>query len=167
MSCVHSSVDDVQRKGKAFYKHCWKDIAPSLRSSASTMSARQPRVSSSTNTSSSAERSSSLSAAIPTSTRPVSAGKRTSLASLSRLVGSSYNRSKLNIETSAPPTQTNYLRKKTPRIPTRPRNIPARPRDIPARSRHIPAFQNDICARIGNRERFSLGYEEDNTARAA
>ena len=111
-SCVHSSVDDVQRKGKAFNKHSWKDIAPSLRSSASTMSARQPRVSSSTDTFSSAEQSSSLSAAIPTSTRPVSAGKRTSLASISRLVGSSYNRSKLNIETSAPPDSDELFEKK-------------------------------------------------------
>ena len=93
---VHSSVDDV----------------PSLTSSASTMSARQPRVSSSTNTFSSAERSSSLSAAVPTRTRPVSAGKRASLASLSRLVGSSYNRSKLNIEMSAPPDSDEPTEKK-------------------------------------------------------
>ena len=93
---VHSSVDDV----------------PSLTSSASTMSARQPRVSSSTNTFSSAERSSSLSAAIPARTRPVSAGKRASLASLSRLVGSSYNRSKLNIEMSAPPDSDEPVEKK-------------------------------------------------------
>ena len=84
---LHSSVDDV----------------PSLTSSASTMSAWQPRCSSSANTFSSADRSSSLSAAVPARTRPVSAGKRASLASLTRLVGSSYNRSKLNIEMSAPP----------------------------------------------------------------
>ena len=83
---LHSSVDDV----------------PSLTSSASTMSARQPRFSSSANTFASADRSSSLSAAVPARTRPVSAGKRASLASLTRLVGGSYNRSKLNIETSAP-----------------------------------------------------------------
>ena len=83
---LHSSVDDV----------------PSLTSSASTVSARQPRVSSSANTFSSAERSASLSAAVPPRTRPVSAGKRASLASLTRLVGNSYNRSKLNIEMSAP-----------------------------------------------------------------
>ena len=93
---VHSSVDDV----------------PSLTSSASTMSARQPRISSSTNTCSSAERSSSLSAAVPARTRPVSAGKRASLASLSRLVGSSYNRSKLNIEMSAPPDSDEPIEKK-------------------------------------------------------
>ncbi len=93
---VHSSVDDV----------------PSLTSSASTMSARQPRVSSSTNTFSSAERSSSLSAAVPARTRPVSAGKRASLASLTRLVGSSYNRSKLNIEMSAPPDSDEPTEKK-------------------------------------------------------
>ena len=93
---VHSSVDDV----------------PSLTSSASTMSARQPRVSSSTNTFSSAERSSSFSAAVSPRTRPVSAGKRASLASLSRLVGSSYNRSKLNIEMSAPPDSDEPIEKK-------------------------------------------------------
>ncbi|KAK0512918.1 hypothetical protein JMJ35_004935 [Cladonia borealis] len=96
LSGVLSAVDDV----------------PSLRSSASTTSARQPRVSSSTNTFSSAERSSSLSAAIPTRTRPVSAGKRASLAGLSRLVGSSYNRSKLNIEMSAPPDSDEPIEKK-------------------------------------------------------
>ena len=93
---VHSSVDDV----------------PSLTSSASTMSARQPRVSSSTNTFSSAERSSSLSAAVPTRMRPVSAGKRASLASLTRLVGSSHNRSKLQFEISAPPDTNEPIEKK-------------------------------------------------------
>ena len=49
----------------------------------------------------------------------------------------------------------------------KPQRIPARPRNIPARPRDIPAVQNDIRARMGNRGRFSLGYEEDNTARAA
>ena len=93
---VHSSVDDV----------------PSLTSSASTMSARQPRVSSSTNTFSSAERSSSLSAAVPARMRPVSAGKRASLASLSRLVGSSHNKSKLQFEISVPPDSDEPVEKK-------------------------------------------------------
>ena len=93
---VHSSLDDV----------------PSLTSSASTTSARQPRVSSSTNTFSSAERSSSLSAAAPTRMRPVSAGKRASLASLTRLVGSSHNRSKLQFEISAPPDSDEPIEKK-------------------------------------------------------
>ena len=37
----------------------------------------------------------------------------------------------------------------------------------PKRPRDIPAVQNDIRAKIGNRGRFSLGYNEDNTARAA
>lgn len=81
---LHGSVDDV----------------PSLTSSASTMSAHPARFSSSAN--SAADRSSSLSAAVPARRRPVSAHKRLSLASLSRLAGSSYNKSKLNIEESAP-----------------------------------------------------------------
>ena len=81
---LHGSIDDV----------------PSLTSSASTMSAHPPRFSSSAN--STADRSSSLSAAVPVRTRPVSAHKRLSLASLSRLAGGSYNRSKLNIAESAP-----------------------------------------------------------------
>lgn len=81
---LHSSVDDV----------------PSLTSSASTMSAHPTRFSSSAN--SAADRSASLSAAVPARTRPVSSHKRLSLASLSRLAGSSYNKSKLNIEESAP-----------------------------------------------------------------
>ena len=111
-SCVHSPVDDVQRKGKAFNIHPSKDIAPSLRGSGSTTSARQPRISSSTNTFSLVERSSSLSGAIPPRTRPVSADKRASLASLSRLVGSSNNRSKLYIEASAPPDSDEPFEKK-------------------------------------------------------
>lgn len=79
------------------------DDVPSLISSASTMiSAHPPRISSSAYTNSSAERSSSLSAAVPARTRPATAAKRSSLASLSRLVGSSYGvKSKLNIEEHA------------------------------------------------------------------
>ena len=95
----HGSVDDV----------------PSLTSSASTMISGHPtRFSSSANTTaSSAERSSSLSAALParTSVRPGSS-KRSSLASLSRLVGSSYNKSKLNIAELAPPDSPEKMEKK-------------------------------------------------------
>lgn len=93
---LHGSVDDV----------------PSLTSSASTMSARPPRISSSANSGFSADRSSSLSAAVPARTRPVSAHKRLSLASLTRLAGSSYNRSKLNIAESAPPDNVEQTEKK-------------------------------------------------------
>ena len=76
---------------------------PSLTSSASTMASGQPpRFSSSAHTCSSAERSSSLSAAVQPIVRPAPASKRSSLASLSRLVGSSYGeRSKLHIEERA------------------------------------------------------------------
>ena len=86
---LHSSVDDV----------------PSLTSSASTMaSGHPPRISSSANTCSSADRSASFSAPVSARTRPASAGKRNSLASLTRLVGGgSYNRSKLNIEECVQP----------------------------------------------------------------
>ena len=90
----HSSIDDV----------------PSLTSSASTMSAHPTRFSSSAN--SAADRSSSLSAAVPSRTRPVSAHKRLSLASLSRLAGNSYNRSKLNIEETAPVETVGHTEKK-------------------------------------------------------
>ncbi|KAL6715652.1 hypothetical protein ACLMJK_006613 [Lecanora helva] len=83
----HASIDDV----------------PSLTSSASTMSAHPTRFSISAN--SGADRSSSLSAAVPARTRPASAHKRLSLASLSRLTGSSYNKSKLNIA-ETPPSET-------------------------------------------------------------
>ena len=80
------------------------DDVPSLTSSASTMFSGHPtRFSSSGNTTSSAERSISLSAAVPAGTRPGSSSKRSSLASLSRLVGGSYNRSKLNIAETLPP----------------------------------------------------------------
>ena len=83
-SGVHSSVDDV----------------PSLTSSASTMSAHPPRFSISDR--STADRSSSLSAAVLPRTQNSTAHKRLSLASLSRLTGGSYSRSKLNIEETAP-----------------------------------------------------------------
>lgn len=80
------------------------DDVPSLTGSASTAaSAQPPRFSSSAYTRSSAERSSSLSAAVPLTSRPAAASsKRSSLASLSRLVGNSYGeRSKLHIEERA------------------------------------------------------------------
>ena len=38
---------------------------------------------------------------------------------------------------------------------------------IPTQPRDIPAVQNRFRAKIGNRGRFSLGYNRDNTARAA
>ena len=95
---LHSSVDDV----------------PSLTSSASTMaSGHPPRISSSANTCSSADRSGSFSAPDIARTRPVSAGKRNSLASLTRLVGGgSYNRSKLNIEECVQPDSPEKREKK-------------------------------------------------------
>ncbi len=89
------------------------DDVPSLTSSASTMISGQPtRFSSSANTTSSAERSSSLSAAVPARTRTDNSSKRSSLASLSRLVGGSYNKSKLNLEMSAPPDSPEKSEKK-------------------------------------------------------
>ena len=95
---LHSSVDDV----------------PSLTSSASTMaSGHPPRMSSSANTCSSADRPGSFSVPAPARTRPVSAGKRNSLASLTRLVGAgSYNRSKLNIEERVQPDTPEKMEKK-------------------------------------------------------
>ena len=95
---LHSSVDDV----------------PSLTSSASTMaSGHPPRISSSANTCSSADRSGSFSTPMPARTRPISAGKRNSLASLTRLVGGgSYNRSKLNIEECVQPDTPEKAEKK-------------------------------------------------------
>lgn len=95
---LHSSIDDV----------------PSLTSSASTMaSGHPPRMSSSANTCSSADRPDSFSVPVPARTRPVSAGKRNSLASLTRLVGAgSYNRSKLNIEECVQPDTPEKMEKK-------------------------------------------------------
>ena len=95
---LHSSADDV----------------PSLTSSASTVaSCHPPRASSSANTCSSADRSGSVSAPVPARTQPVSASKRNSLASLTRLVGGgSYNRSKLNIEECVQPDTPERMEKK-------------------------------------------------------
>lgn len=79
------------------------DDVPSLTSSAETMiSAYPPRISSSGVSRPSGERASSFTAAAPARTRPACAGKRSSLASLSRLVGGSYGeKSKLSIESHA------------------------------------------------------------------
>ena len=80
------------------------DDVPSLTSSASTRSAHPTGYSNITGDRRSADRSSSVSAAVPQarpglSVNPGSSGKRSSLASLSRLVGGSYGeRSKLSIE---------------------------------------------------------------------
>ncbi|MDI1488505.1 MAG: hypothetical protein OHK93_007780 [Ramalina farinacea] len=89
------------------------DDVPSLISSTSTMISGHPmRFSSSSNIASSAERSTSLSAAVPPRTRPGSASKRSSLASLSRLVGGPYNRSRLNIAETLPPDSPEKTEKK-------------------------------------------------------
>lgn len=96
------------------------DDVPSLTSSASTMiGAQPPRMSSGAYSSSSAQRSSSLSVAVPHRTRPATATKRSSLASLSRLVGSSSSgeRSKLNLEERASPETVEKVdRKRSGRI---------------------------------------------------
>jgi len=89
------------------------DDVPSLTSSSSTMISGHPtRFSSSSNTNASVDRAHSLSAAIKSRARPGTASKRSSLASLSRLVGNSYNKSKLNIEESAPPDSPQKTEKK-------------------------------------------------------
>lgn len=80
------------------------DDVPSLTSSASTMISGHPaRFSSSgTTTESFADRSFSLSNTAPARIRSGTSSKRSSLVSLSRLVGSTYNKSKLNIAELAP-----------------------------------------------------------------
>ena len=89
------------------------DDVPSLISSASTMmSAHQPRFSSSAGNRYSDDPAPPL-AAIPRRTRYESLGKRSSLASLSRLVGSSYGeKSKLSIEERAQPDSTEKTERK-------------------------------------------------------
>ncbi|MCJ1470787.1 hypothetical protein MMC07_009434 [Pseudocyphellaria aurata] len=90
------------------------DDVPSLISSASTMmSAHPPRFSSSAGTRSSDDPAPTVSAAVPRRTRYESVGKRSSLASLSRLVGSSYGeKSKLSIEERAQPDSTEKTERK-------------------------------------------------------
>ena len=103
---AHSSITDratlsSSRAGDhGFGTQASVEDVPSLTSSASTMMSGQPRrFSGSAYARSFAERSSSLSAAVPPRSRPATAYKRSSLASLSRLVGSSYGeKSKLSIE---------------------------------------------------------------------
>ena len=90
------------------------DDVPSLTSSASTMISAHPapRYGINADARSSAEQPSSFSAAVPARTRQTAA-KRSSLASLSRLVGSSYGeRSKLSIEERAQPDYVEQTDKK-------------------------------------------------------
>ncbi|KAL8762449.1 MAG: hypothetical protein Q9184_001532 [Pyrenodesmia sp. 2 TL-2023] len=90
------------------------DDVPSLTSSASTMaSGYPPRLSSSAPTRASGDRPASLTGIIAPRTRPGNASKRSSLASLSRLVGGSHSeRSKLNIEERTPEEDTEKAEKK-------------------------------------------------------
>ncbi|KAL8786900.1 MAG: hypothetical protein Q9213_002531 [Squamulea squamosa] len=91
------------------------DDVPSLTSSASTMASAYPhRMSSSAPTRNSTDKPSSLSSVpIVPRTRPGNASKRSSLASLSRLVGgSSAERSKLNLSMSASPEEKEKTEKK-------------------------------------------------------
>ena len=87
---------------------------PSLTSSASTAISGHPVPFSPTSLERpSGERSFSFSGAVPRRTRPVSAGKRASLASLSRLVGGSYGeKSKLSIESRAQQDEADKSEKK-------------------------------------------------------
>lgn len=94
------------------------DDVPSLTSSASTMISAYPapRYGHSTDGRSSADRPASVSAAVPARTRQA-ASKRSSLASLSRLVGGSYGeKSKLSIEDRAQPDPEKTDKKKGSRI---------------------------------------------------
>ena len=93
------------------------DDVPSLTSSASTMISAHPRrISNSTSNRFSADRPSSLSADVASQISQVSPGnarKRSSLASLSRLVGSSYSeKSKLSIESRATQDEARAKEKK-------------------------------------------------------
>ncbi|KAL8916647.1 MAG: hypothetical protein Q9208_008406 [Pyrenodesmia sp. 3 TL-2023] len=90
------------------------DDVPSLTSSASTMaSGYPPRLSSSAPTRPSGDRPASLTGVIAPRTRPGNASKRSSLASLSRLVGGSHSeRSKLSIEERAQGEDTEKVEKK-------------------------------------------------------
>ena len=90
------------------------DDVPSLTSSTSTMISAQPaRLSSSAVTKPSSERASSYTATEPSRIRPTSTGKRSSLVSLSRLVGGSQGeRSKLSIESHPQLDDTDKSEKK-------------------------------------------------------
>lgn len=94
------------------------DDVPSLTSSASTVISGHPMHYPSVGAlpSLSAERSSSLSAATPARVRAGNSSKRSSLVSLSRLVSSSQNKSKLNIAELAPPDSPEKPERKKKRI---------------------------------------------------
>ena len=117
---AHSSITDratlsSSRAGDPFVgAHASVEDVPSLASSASTMMSAQPhRFSGSAYACSSAERSASLSAAVPPRSRPATDYKRSSLASLSRLVGSSYGeKSMLPIEDRVQPDNAKKKEKK-------------------------------------------------------
>ena len=111
LNTARSSITDRSAWGSARTRESGPDMSystedvPSLTSSASTMISHVP-FSPTVGERPEGERSLSLSAAVPRRNRPVSAGKRSSLASLSRLVGSSYGeKSKLSIESRAQPEE--------------------------------------------------------------
>lgn len=90
---------------------------PSLVSSSSTMLSGIPnRFSGSAQTTESTERAASLSAVLPSRPRPGSSSKRASLASLSKLMGGPYNKSKLNIAETLPADTPERPEKKRNRI---------------------------------------------------
>ena len=93
------------------------DDVPSLTSSASTMISGHPmQYPIGVGPLGPGNRSLSMSAAVPSRARPGSSSKRSSLVSLSRLVGSSHNKSKLNIAELAPVDSPEKPEKKRKRM---------------------------------------------------
>ncbi|KAK2764427.1 hypothetical protein FQN54_009121 [Arachnomyces sp. PD_36] len=117
LATASSSMTDRNPSNYSTGCHGSVDDVPSLTSSASTMTNSMPRFSGSFFVRSSGDRAASFSTAVPRRTSQANASKRSSLASLSKLVGGSYGeRSKLSHEEKAPDDDSQKSKKKSHRL---------------------------------------------------
>lgn len=114
LTTASSSMTDHQPSNYSTRYHGSVDDVPSLTSSTSTTTNSMPRFSGSFFVRSSGDRAASFSAPVPRRTSQANASKRSSLASLSKLVGGSHGeRSKLSHEEKAPGDECERTKKKS------------------------------------------------------
>lgn len=117
LTTAASSVTDHQPANYSTRCHGSVDDVPSLTSSTSTTTNSMPRFSGSFFVRSSGDRAASVSTPVPRRTSQANSSKRSSLASLSKLVGGSYGeRSKLSHEEKAPGDEGEKSKKKSHRL---------------------------------------------------
>lgn len=117
LATASSSMTDRNPSNYSTGGHGSVDDVPSLTSSSSTMTNSMPRFSGSFFVRSSGDRAASFSTPVPRRTSQANASKRSSLASLSKLVSGSYGeRSKLSHEEKAPGDESEKSKKKGHRL---------------------------------------------------